>query len=138
MEADKALLLNMELTADWLVNFKTKKGHFPEPGVEQDRGIVFLQKSILKASPYSSTGVVSSTEAHPCPVRFLNELGLTDSRRQEWQKSPPSSWRGEPGTITIITGYQNYFLIWGAGADHMPIYDPKDNHYWLVWREFAD
>ncbi len=137
IEADKKMLNNMESAADWLVNFKMKYGHFPEPGVEQDNATAFLTKKLFKLSPYSMTGIMSQQEIKACPLRFVSDIGLIDCRREEWQKAPPSSWRAEPGTVTAILG-DNYLLIWGAGADQLPIYDSKNNKFSLVWREFSN
>ncbi len=134
MEADKKLLANMEDTADCILRFRLAEEHFPEPGQEQNRTIEYLQKK-LKANPYSSTAILNENEKRPCKIRFILEPTLNESMRQSWLSKPPSNWTAEPGTITVILSAEKSLLIWGAGADHRPIYDSQNNKYFITWRE---
>lgn len=137
IEADKKLIENMELAADWLVRFKLKYGHFPEPGVEQDRAVKVLQQRVLKPNPYSVTGAPTALELKAyCPLRFTVDLGLTEARWKDWQKSPQSDWHAEPGSITIVSSTNKAIMIWAAGANHLPVSDSKSTQCYLAWREF--
>jgi hypothetical protein len=134
-EADKKLIDNMERIADWLVQFRLRFGHFPYVGVEQDNATNYLQKKFMKPNPYTVTGVVSTEESKTlCPLRFVHDIGLIDAYRQDWEKKVPSDWKADPGSITIIINECNNVVIWGAGADHLPILDSKNNKCYFTWR----
>jgi hypothetical protein len=133
--ADRKIMDNMESVADWLVQFRLKFGHFPQVGVEQDKAIAYLQKKIMKPNPYSVTSVQSAEESKAyCPLNFVHEIGLIDATREAWEKQQPSSWNEQPGTITIIINEYSNAVLWGAGADHLPIRDNKLNKCYLTWR----
>lgn len=136
-EADKKLIDNMESVGDWLVQFKLKFGHFPEVGVEEQKATDYLQKKLMKSNPYSVTAIQSNAESKAyCPLRFIHDIGLSDPIREAWEKQIPSDWNAEPGTITIIINEYNNAVIWGAGADHLPIRDYKTNRAYFSWRTF--
>ncbi|MBX9685922.1 MAG: hypothetical protein K2X27_04420 [Candidatus Obscuribacterales bacterium] len=136
MAADAVLLENMEDAAEWLSAYRKRHGHMPELGLEQERAIKAIQTYMQKPNPYSVTGIQSDAERKPCALRFVEELSLNEVNRQQWQKQAPSSWRAEPGTITILwNGFDN-LLLWGAGADRQPIFDGKSNSYAFAWRRY--
>jgi hypothetical protein len=138
LEADKKLVDFMESLADWLVQFRLKFGHWPEVGVEQDRATKFVREKLLKPNPYCLTGVLSAEESKvSCPVRFVQDQTICDDRRLEWEKTPPSLWKGEPGTITVIYDQYDNIVLWGAGAEHLPVQDCKNNKTFLTWRSFT-
>lgn len=131
-EADNKLFANMELLADWLIDFKQQYGHFPEPGVENDLTLERL-KTILKQNPYSQTGITSKEETRPCPVHFINDAGLDARLYEQLKKAPPESWKDDPGSITVICNHENCILIWGAGADKRPLMDMSSGKYRLLF-----
>lgn len=134
IEADKKLLTKMEDFADILMSFQRKHGHFPEPGTEQDGITSFAQSKLLLPSPYSMTGVQSAAEkSKPCALRYFTDPTLNRSRIKEWQKKTPDDWKAEPGCISVINS-EKVLLLWGAGADHQPLYDSKNNRYMFAWR----
>ena len=134
-EADNKLIGNMETIAAWLVQFRLKFGHFPEAGVEQDKALHYLQTRIIKPNPYTQTGIASAEESKAlCPLRFICESNLNESKRLEWEKKAPPEWRAEPGSITVFINQQTDLVIWGAGADHLPVVDQKNNRSYLAWR----
>lgn len=137
-EADRKLRAAMEDAADWLVGFRLRSGHFPEPGLEQERATAALQKRILGCNPYSATGVPQLSELKPCPIRFVNQSVLGPSQVKDWEKSVPTDWRALPGTVTVIHNNYDYLVLWGASADQLPIFDAKLSKLSLVWRELEN
>lgn len=137
-EADQKLLTKMEDCADWLVKFKQRYDHWPEPGTEQDEAREYLQSKILKANPFIDEYPYKDdlSKIPPPKVKFVLEATLTNKKRQDWEKKPPENWQEDPGTITIITNGEKCLLIWGASADKMPIADYKAKTYSFAWREF--
>lgn len=136
-EADRKMRSAIEDAADWLVAFRLKRGHFPEPGVEQDGATAALQRSIFGCNPYSATGVQDSSEKRPCPIRFVNQSVLGTSQLKQWQQSAPSDWKALPGTVTVIHNNYDYLVLWAASADHNPLFDAKLTKVSLAWRELA-
>lgn len=138
IQADKKLLNIMEDVADWLTDFRFRNGSFPEPGVDQDSAIETLRRKLLVPNPYTMTGVASEQEKKaPCQLRFVSYAGLNGQKYNECLKLAPSDWRADPGSITVVYDHTDAIMIWGAGADHMPIYDAKNNKLMLAWREIG-
>lgn len=138
LKADKKLLDIMENVADWLTDFRFRNGSFPEPGVDQDAALETLRKRILLPNPYTATGVASEDEKKtPCQLHFVSCAGLNAQKYNECVKTPPADWRAEPGSITVYYDHLDAIMIWGAGADHLPIFDSKNGKYMLAWREIG-
>ncbi len=135
-EADDKLFDNMEAIAEWLEYYKQKHGRFPEVGTDQDQAEQFFRR-YLKNNPYSATAVQKREETLPCKVRFEYNSQLNNQLIQQWLTTPPSTWKAEPGTIVVIINTENEIVIWGCGADHLPIMDFKNNKVRLVIRDFS-
>src|SRR5579883_3117995 len=69
IDADNKLLANMDSICDWLMYYRLKNGHLPEPGTEEDDCMEKLQK-LIKPNPYSETGVQTKADQKPCKIRF--------------------------------------------------------------------
>lgn len=133
-EADQKLIDQTEDCADWMVRFKSHLDHFPEPGHEQNRALDYLQNKMLKTNPFPEP---NSRDYNRQPrIKFVLESRLSQTLRETWEKKPPENWKEPPGTITIITNNEKCVLIWGAGADGLPIFDEKAKTFRYAWREF--
>ncbi|MBY0358941.1 MAG: hypothetical protein K2W82_13130 [Candidatus Obscuribacterales bacterium] len=121
--ADTCLLENMKKLSQWLVTYKSEKGHFPEAGSEQEQAQLFLQ-TYLQANPYMPNSSFK--------IRFVDDLGLNQQNCEHWQQISAPSLKAAPGTITVITNNENLLLIWGAGADMRPLVDTKTGKYQTV------
>lgn len=135
IDADKKLLANMDSICDWLMYYRMKNGHLPEPGAEEEKCLEKLQQ-IIKPNPYSATGLQSTTALKPCKIRFQWDYMLSDAKRKEWQTKAPDEWQAEPGTITVIMAHSEFVLVWAAGAEHRPILDDKHKTTFLSWHDF--
>lgn len=56
-------------------------------------------------------------------IRLVFDPSLSELEVQEWRTDPPVDWREPPGTITAISNNQSLFIVWGAGADGLPLRD---------------
>ena len=136
-EAETKLLTSMEDVADWVVQFKLRFGHYPDPGTEEDQAREYLQSKVVKANPYVVAASLKAGElVPPCPIKFRLDGLLTQRTREQWEKKAPETWKEEPGTITIITNGEKCVLVWGATSDRMPIIDEKSHSNKFAWREF--
>ncbi len=133
--ADKRLLANMDTICDWLMYYRIKNGHLPEPGAEENEAIEKLQR-IIQPNPYSATGVQTKESLQPCKLVFKWDNLLNDIKRKEWQSKAPDDWQAEPGTITVIMAHREFVLVWGAGSEHRPIFDDKHKQTYLSWHDF--
>ena len=134
-DADNDLFENMEMIAEWFAMHKEQHGHFPEIGADQEKADQFF-KRVLKRNPFSATSVKSKQEAERhCIVRYECGSQLNTKLIQQWETSPPSLWKAEPGTITVMTNSENLLLIWAAGADHLPLVDPRNRKTRFLVRE---
>lgn len=133
-EADNKLSNNMKRLEDWLARFKNEHNHLPEQGSEQDDAIIELE-AYLNPNPYSQTGIMASRERRACPLRFITDLTLDRKKFGQWENAVPDNWVADPGSLTIISNTIDFFLIWGAGADHQPLRSPETKKYRLVFHD---
>lgn len=133
LEADNKLFANMKLLEEWLINFKKENGHLPELGSEQNNALADLA-TYLNPNPYSQTGIMTANERRICPLKFSVNLTLDKKTSEQWECAAPDSWLAEPGSLAVISNTQDFFLIWGAGADRQPLHDTQSKKYRLVFR----
>lgn len=139
VEADNQLYKYMEMVANGMENFYAKKGHFPEPGLEQDR----LRRALAKVAtnnPYNPKIYNADTneqlsKGEPIKIVFLVDGALSEEFVQDAQKTAPKSWTTDPGTIVVITNGVDRFVVWGASADRLPIKQIGTGSTRVVFRE---
>lgn len=130
-EADDKLYDNMELLSSWMQDYKRQTGRFPEAGSDQYNAEQFFRR-FLKANPYPSTLMQTKDAGSVCKVRFEYNSQINDQLIDQWRSKAPATWRALPGTIVITTNAENKVLIWGAGADQLPIIDNKTGKVRMV------
>ena len=67
-----------------------------------------------------SSPPLAATDA-PTNVKIKVDLALSAILSESYRRAAPSSWRAEPGTITVFHNTEDYYLIWGAGLDGKPL-----------------
>ncbi len=153
--ADNRLYDQMNRVATWLNQYCVWNHRFPEQGDEMAWAKEQLNQ-LVPNPPYdtASLRLASGLDADPnyyqpntAPEYVmpsggssvnLNRIslqfdpGLSELEIQNWRTDPPSEWQAAPGTISAISNNQNLFMIWGAGANGLPIKDPSTNRVIMI------
>ena len=145
----------MNRVATWLNQYCVWNHRFPEQGDEMtwakeqlnqlipnppyDPGALRLTPG-FDADPNYSSPANSPEYEMPQPgspesldrIRLIFDPSLTELMVQSWRTDPPSEWQAVPGTISAISNNQNLFVIWGAGANGLPLRDPSTNRVIMI------
>jgi hypothetical protein len=70
-------------------------------------------------------------------VHLIFDPSLSELEIQGWRTDPPSDWQEPPGTVTAISNNQSIFVIWGAGADGLPIRDQYSKRILMIIGRYA-
>ena len=65
-------------------------------------------------------------------INISIDLSLTELEIQGWRTDPPDEWQAAPGTISIISNQQSVWVIWGAGADGLPLRDQYNKRVLMI------
>lgn len=69
-------------------------------------------------------------------INLSLDLSMTELEIQGWCDDPPYEWRAAPGTISAISNQQNLYIVWGAGADGLPLRDPYSKRVLMIIERF--
>jgi hypothetical protein len=156
-ENDAELRRQMKSVAAWLQDFTVWNSRFPSFGdtmnwAEQQLAI------LVPGNPYQLGGAITAsansapsagsvappTTINPTPflvganpgpsgrVRLYVDQSLNGNLVEQFLDDPPSTWVADPGSISAISNNQDLYIVWGAGADGLPLRDPQTGRIYIV------
>lgn len=141
LEADGEMWKQMKLVSLKLDQYYFRHGHFPRTSQEEATFKRILAKYII-ANPYAPQQIdVANNEQlksdAPFTIHFLMDAGLNPQSLKEWVKKPSPTWQADPGTIFVISNGENYYALWAASADRLPVRDFERNNKLKVIGHFC-
>ncbi len=160
-QEDYRLYNQMSKVSDWLAQYCTWNHRFPEgweqvafakqqlnqlvPNIPYQSGRLQLAQGLDAQSDYATPDDSPVQTPQPVPVAAnmdriqINsaDLSLTDGDIQQYLVQPPEEWTAPPGTITAISNQSTTYVVWGAGADGLPIRDPDSGRVRLIIGHYA-
>ena len=144
---DARMFDQMTRVSQWVDSYCVLNRRFPEEGEEMKASVQQINL-LIPNSPYNpqSIKLMSGLDydplnaasdypdngATPNRVRLVLDLSLTELEVENWRTDPPVDWQEAPGTITAISNQTNIFVVWGAGADGLPLRDQYNKQVLLL------
>jgi len=133
---DTDLFGQMEKISTCLKKFRDSNGKLPET---PDELMQNAAKSPLAANPYEPLRAALGDSGKDLPsgqerlsIQTFEEGAITSVQIDRLSKSPPSAWMGKPGTIHVLKDSMDSYIIWGAGADRLPIKSPASGKVRMI------
>jgi hypothetical protein len=125
----------MEAVARELNHYHKQFGRLPEEGNERE----FCEKKLsVAAGKNAYAPILNEGEAADTAINIQTDMNLSavripdfESKKLKWSKPV------KPGTITVIHNTENFYLVWGAGIDGMPILSENQRKIFLIAHDFA-
>jgi len=142
VQADGQLCEQMQYVSKRLQQYYARNGRFPSPGTAEQN----FKTSVLRHFPFNPyrpkvTDLYYDKqlpEEEKTHLHILTDPFMNYDSVRAFRKSPPTSWRAEPGTIMVITNGEGTYAIWGASADRQPVRDyANNNRVRLLGRDLA-
>lgn len=126
----------MEAVARELNHYHKQFGRLPEEGDERE----LCEKKLSVAAGKNAYAPISNEgEAADTAINIQTDMNLStvripdfESKKHKWSKPVT------PGTITVIHNTENFYLVWGAGIDGMPIFTENQRKIFLIAHDFAE
>jgi hypothetical protein len=152
---DARMYEQMSKVSQWVNYYTTVNHRFPESGDEMKAAKEELNQ-LIPNPPYNphSMRLAPGLDADPLfaqpehasvvgvedsdtgttlnRVNLIIDLSLTELEIQGWRTDPPVDWQMAPGTVTVISNQQSIFVIWGAGADGLPLRDQYSHRVLMI------
>lgn len=127
---NRDLMLDMSQAAGVIKKWYKKHEHLPQSPREQVEIVQILYKKSTDYNPNQPLPMPTSDGAYTRLGRFRVEYNLSIQQESNtlilWRRNPPGTWRGNAGTIGIISDGGYRFLLYAVGEDGGPI-KSKDN-----------
>jgi hypothetical protein len=157
---DARMYDQMTKISQWVNMYCMLNHRFPEEGDEM-KGAKEQLNQLIPLAPYNPRSIRLAPGLDADPLYAQPELGpvtgelnsdtgttldrvhlifdpsLTELEIQGWRSDPPVDWQEPPGTITAISNNQSIFVIWGAGADGLPLRDQYSKRTLMIIGRYA-
>lgn len=82
------------------------------------------------------TAELTADNAHR--IKLAMDQSISQNTLEEYRKSPPLNWTGQPGTIYGYGDGQGNLYVWGAGFDGKPIKNPGGVGTYILFAQTAN
>lgn len=139
--ADVKMLAYMDQVSDLLSQLYRRTHKFPETTSDFERlastrGVLLDTKNPYLESELLARELPQTTPPH-LKFEVIPEFGLSRSGLDAQAKSPPRSWLGTPGSITIMHNSENTYAIRACSFDGKPVIDRTTGSAAYVFRDFS-